>query len=88
MACDCGQLLDVIYDWDRVRPPAALKWFESKWSRRLDPLCFSGVWRFRELLPFAPPEMAVTIGEGQTLLQLAPVVGKYVGISGGQLHLQ
>ena len=29
----------------------------------------SGVWRFRELLPFAPPEKVVTIGEGQTLLQ-------------------
>src|SRR5215475_5667761 len=88
VACKCGQLLDVAYDWDRLEPPKALKWFENKWSRRNEPLCFSGVWRFRELLPFAPPEMAVTIGEGQTLLQLAPAVGKYVGMNGGQLHLQ
>ncbi len=56
--------------------------------RRLEPLCFSGVWRFRELLPFAPAEMAVTIGEGQTLLQHASTVGKFVGLSGGQLYLQ
>lgn len=88
MACKCGRLLDVAYDWDRARPPASLKWFEQKWSRRLEPLSFSGVWRFRELLPFAPPEIAVTIGEGQTLLQHAPAVGKFVGITSGQLHLQ
>jgi len=88
VACDCGHLVDVAYDWNRLRPPTSLKWFENKWSRRHEPLCFSGVWRFRELLPFAPPEMAVTIGEGQTLLQLAPAVGKYVGLDRGQLHLQ
>jgi threonine synthase len=88
VACECGRLLDVIYDWDRLRPPTSLSWFESKWSRRHDPLCFSGVWRFRELLPFAPPEMAVTIGEGQTLLQHATIVGKYVGLNRGQLYLQ
>jgi threonine synthase len=46
------------------------------------------VWRFRELLPFAPPEMAVTIGEGQTLLQHATSVGKFVGLDQGELHLQ
>ncbi|HEY2882641.1 MAG TPA: threonine synthase [Pirellulales bacterium] len=88
MACKCGQLLDVAYDWDSLRPPTSLKWFEGKWSKRLDPLAFSGVWRFRELLPFAPPEMAVTIGEGQTLLQNAGSVAKYVGLDRGQLHLQ
>jgi threonine synthase len=88
VACQCGQLLDVAYDWDRARPPSSLDWFESKWSRRLEPLCFSGVWRFRELLPFAPPEMTVTIGEGQTLLQNAPAVGKFVGLRAGNFHLQ
>lgn len=88
VACRCGRLLDVVYDWDRVRPPKSLKWFEQKWSRRLEPLCFSGVWRFRELLPFATPEQAVTIGEGQTLLQSAPAVGKYIGVNTGRLFLQ
>jgi threonine synthase len=88
VACRCGSLLDVAYDWDRFRPPTSLNWFEGKWSRRMEPLCFSGVWRFRELLPFAPPEMAVTIGEGQTLLQNATMVAKFVGLDRGQLHLQ
>ena len=49
----CGGLLDVGYDWDRLQPPKSLREFEAKWARRTDPLCFSGVWRFRELLPFA-----------------------------------
>ena len=72
VACKaCGSLLDIGYDWSRLRPPTNWKFFEDKWSRRYEPLCFSGVWRFHELLPFAPPEKVVTIGEGQTLLQAA-----------------
>jgi threonine synthase len=65
---DCGGLLDVEYDWDAAEVPKSLAAFEQKWSRRHDPLCLSGVWRFRELFPFAPAEKIVTIGEGQTLL--------------------
>jgi threonine synthase len=81
-------LLDVVYDWSRLPVPASLREFEAKWGRRRDPLCFSGVWRFRELLPFAPPELIVTIGEGQTLLQEADKVGRYVGLNPGRLFLQ
>jgi threonine synthase len=84
----CGDLLDVVYDWDRLPVPRRLSEFEAKWSDRLDPLNFSGVWRFRELLPFAPREMIVTIGEGQTLLQSADKVGQYVGMAPGRLRLQ
>lgn len=89
MACGaCGSLLDVAYDWDRLRPPAGWSFVEDKWSRRRDPLCFSGVWRFRELLPFAPAEQIVTIGEGQTLCLASATVGRYVGLKAGRLHLQ
>ena len=84
----CGSLVDVEYDWNRLAPPKSLQSFEEKWSRRFDPLCFSGVWRFRELLPFAPPEMIVTIGEGQTLLQSADSVAKYIGLKPGRCFLQ
>jgi threonine synthase len=88
-ACpNCGDLLDVVYDWDRLPVPRSLRDFEAKWSDRLDPLAFSGVWRFRELLPFAPPEQVVTIGEGQTLLQTADAVGRFVGMNPGRLKLQ
>jgi threonine synthase len=84
----CGGLMDVAYDWDRVRPPRSLREFEAKWSQRTDPLSFSGVWRFRELLPFAAPESVLTIGEGQTILQRADGVAGYVGLDAGRLFLQ
>ena len=84
----CGGLLDVAYDWDRLQPPKSLAWFESKWSQRSNPLDFSGVWRFRELLPFAPPDKIMTIGEGQTILQQADIVAQYVGMNAGSLFLQ
>ncbi len=88
-SCDtCGALLDVAYDWDALGVPDSLAFFESKWLRRNEPLCRSGVWRFRELLPFAPPEKIVTIGEGQTLLHSSDGVGKYVGMEPGSLYLQ
>ena len=73
----CGDLLDLKYDWDRLPVPRGLSDFEAKWSRRSDPLCFSGVWRFRDLLPFASAENIVTIGEGQTLLQWADRVADF-----------
>lgn len=84
----CGDLVDVVYDWDRLPAPRSLKEFEAKWSRPLDPLAFSGVWRFRELLPFAPADKVVTIGEGRTLLQKADKVGRSVGMDPGRLLLQ
>ncbi len=89
VSCEkCGGLLDVSYDWDRLQPPKQLDWFEQKWSQRHEPLSLSGVWRFRELLPFAPAEQVVTIGEGQTLLQHAKGLNRFVGLAGGQIHLQ
>jgi threonine synthase len=84
----CGGLMDVAYDWERVQPPRSLRDFEAKWADRANPLHFSGVWRFRELLPFVPPEQVLTIGEGQTILQRADAVGSYVGLQPGSLFLQ
>jgi threonine synthase len=89
VACpECGDLLDVAYDWDRLRVPASLQAFQQKWSHRGDPYCFSGVWRFHELLPFVPIEQCVTVGEGQTLLRPSESVAKYTGVNPGQLYLQ
>jgi len=84
----CGNLLDVVYDWDRVRPPKSLSFFEQKWARRDDPLAASGVWRFYELLPFASRTQIVTIGEGQTILQAAPHVARFVGLRPDALFLE
>ncbi len=84
----CGALMDVAYDWERLWRPRALADFESKWAERANPLHFSGVWRFRELLPFAAPDQVLTIGEGQTILQRADAVAGYVGLQPGRLFLQ
>jgi threonine synthase len=84
----CGELLDVVYDWDRAQAPSSLASFEQMWARRHEPLRFSGVWRFHELLPFARPDEVVSVGEGQTLLQRADSVARYVGLEPGRLFLQ
>jgi threonine synthase len=84
----CGGLLDVAYDWNRLPVPKSLKHFESKWAHRSHPLDFSGVWRFRELFPFAPDSAIVTIGEGQTLCQRADAVAAFAGLNAGRLFLQ
>jgi threonine synthase len=85
---NCGDLLDVEYDWNRVPVPRSLREFEAAWGRRNEPLEFSGVWRFRRLLPFAPEDRIVTIGEGQTVLQDSTAVARYCGIDAGRLFLQ
>jgi threonine synthase len=84
----CGGLMDVAYDWERLPPPRSLRDFEAKWAGRSNPLHFSGVWRFRELLPFAEPDKVLTIGEGQTILQRADAVAAHAGMQPGNLFLQ
>src|SRR6516225_12435166 len=84
----CGGPMDVAYDWNRLEPPSSLRDFQAKWSDRSNPLNLSGVWRFRELLPFAEPSQVLTIGEGQTILQRADTLAAYVGMQPGKLYLQ
>lgn len=84
----CGDLLDVRYHWDRIDVPGSLSDFDERWAERDDPLSFSGVWRFRELLAFADRQSIVTLGEGQTILQQADRVAEYAGIKPGRFHLQ
>jgi threonine synthase len=89
----CNGLLDIVYDWSRLALPRNLYFFEHRWSTkgtggegRLD---FSGVWRFRELLPFYRSESdIVTIGEGRTVLQQADILAKHLGMKPGRLLLQ
>ncbi len=85
---ECGDLLDVRYRWDRAEVPDRLAWFERRWAERGDPLAFSGVWRFRELLPWAGRAHVVTLGEGQTILQQADRVAEYADVRPGRFHLQ
>jgi threonine synthase len=84
----CGELLDIEYDWNRLPVLKSLRDFEARWGRRSEPLEFSGVWRFRQLLPFAPDDQIVTIGEGQTILQDSHAVAAWCGMPPGSLFLQ
>jgi threonine synthase len=89
IACpECGDLLDARYRWDQVDVPTSLAALEDRWRERRDPLNFSGVWRFRELLPFAGRDDIITLGEGQTILQQADLVAEYAGVKPGRFHLQ
>lgn len=89
VACPkCGELVDAAYEWDRLPVPASLRALEAQWARRDNPHAFSGVWRFHALLPFAPVEQCVTVGEGQTLLLASEGAAEYAGVRSGRLLLQ
>ena len=84
----CGRLLDAQYNWDKIEVPDKLSSFAKRWSNRSNPLDFSGVWRFRELLNFCDDTNKVTIGEGQTILQQNDAVAEYADVKPGRLYLQ
>ena len=84
----CGELLDIVYNWEKIQTPKKLSDFALRWASRENPLDFSGVWRFRELLDFCPDQYKVTIGEGQTILQQNDNVAQYVNMKPGCLYLQ
>ena len=88
----CGSLLDIAYDWSQCEIPNSLSCFASRWATRgrtaparAD---YSGVWRFRELLPFSQVDQFVTIGEGRTPLQQADALAARTGLKPGCLFLQ
>ncbi|OHB67500.1 MAG: threonine synthase [Planctomycetes bacterium RBG_13_62_9] len=84
----CGDLLDIQYNWDAIALPKNLSDFAKRWANRDKPLDFSGVWRFRELLDFCPDKHKVTIGEGQTILQQNRLIAEQLGMKGDRLFLQ
>lgn len=94
VACTrCGGLLDIRYDWSRLPVPRSLREFEGRWATKGTEAAgradFSGVWRFRELLPFYRTEAdIVTIGEGRTQLQDATLLARQMGMKPGRLLLQ
>ena len=85
---ECDALLDVRYDWDKLPVPSNLAGFDTR-RGGFAPLDFSGVWRFRELLPFYRGERdVVTLGEGRTILQTNDKLAADLGMPPGTLQLQ
>ena len=76
----CGGLLEVHYEWGDCDPEA---WKQTWRTRKMsdDPRDLSGVWRFREMIPFLTPETRiVTLREGNTPLLDAPRAAGYAGL--------
>lgn len=77
---NCGGLLDVTREAATYLDPEQLR---ALWTRRLaslDPRDRSGVWRYRELLPFADNAPIVSLAEGNTPIYDAPVSATYCGL--------
>jgi threonine synthase len=79
----CGGLLEVKYEFDPFDPEE----LRQTWHRRRlsgEPIDRSGVWRFRELIPFVEPgKRIVSLSEGST-----PLVGtRRAGWWAGPIHL-
>ncbi len=85
----CGNLLDIAYDWNKMRLPSD----PTQLGRLKDwPAgglgAVSGVWRFGDLLPFAPEGKRATIGEGHTQLRVSPHTASYTGVKSENFRLQ
>lgn len=78
----CGDLLEIAYPGWKDASPDSLK-LKSTWrERRLSHanVDLSGVWRFRELLPFADDQAVITLREGNTPLYELPQCGRITGV--------
>ena len=86
----CADLLEIVYPtWSRsgakLGSPAApvAQELKSTWKNRrlsLEPIDLSGVWRFRELLPFANDDAVITLREGNTPLYELPQCARISGV--------
>jgi len=76
----CGGLLDVLYEFVEVTPDTLKKiWRERRQSYL--PVDASGVWRYRELIPFVDDlSNLVTLREGNTPIYDAPKSALYAGL--------
>ncbi len=84
----CGGLLEIVRPPENVGEAKALR---AVWEARLssrDARDQSGVWRFRELLPFTDDAPVVSLREGNTPLYDAPRAAGYCGLGALQLKHQ
>ena len=77
---NCEGLLDVTYDFE-IFDPEKIKQIFLKRRSSNSLLDLSGVWRYRELLPFCTDfSKVVSIQEGNTPIYNAPQCAEYVGL--------
>ena len=84
----CDDLLDVAYDWDQTDPDVLKRIFITRRASHA-PLDQSGVWRYREVIPFLEKlDQVVTLFEGNTPLYDAPRSADYAGLKDLRLKHQ
>ena len=78
---DCHDLLDLVYNFPDLDPDELKATFRKR-RQSYYPLDQSGVWRFREFLPFEKGDydLAVTFGEGNNPVVDAPRAAEYIGL--------
>ncbi len=76
--CECGSLLDVIHDTEKLRETVSFKLFDGR--KGAGPPYNSGVWRYKELVLPAEDDIIVTRGEGNTGLYCSEKVSDFTGI--------
>ncbi len=79
---ECGDLMDLEYNLEEIDGEKLKKKVRDRRGSN-HPLDISGVWRFRELLPFQEKDhhLAVTLGEGNAPVLDAPNSSAYIGLS-------
>lgn len=82
----CGDLLEIERTGEIDSSPLKQRWRERRMST--DVKDRSGVWRFREFLPFDDAVEVVSLGEGNTQLYDAPRCAEYCGLETLQLKHQ
>ncbi|HEY6442061.1 MAG TPA: threonine synthase [Candidatus Acidoferrales bacterium] len=84
----CGGTLEISQGFSEIGDAATLR---KRWSARAasrDPRDASGVWRYRELLPFEAAAPFVTLFEGNTPLYHGPRSARYCGLDDLRLKHQ
>ena len=84
----CGGTLEISQNLSEIGDATALR---KRWSARAasrDPRDASGVWRYRELLPFDDAAPFVTLFEGNTPLYHGPRSARYCGLDDLRLKHQ
>ncbi len=75
----CGGLIEAVYDWPQNTSEWKRTWRERRMSNA--PIDQSGVWRYREFIPFLDDYGAVvTLREGNTPLLSGPKAAEYAGL--------
>ena len=78
---DCMDLLDIVNQFNSIDIPELKKKFRQRQTSN-HPLDLSGVWRYREFLPFSEEDYGhvVTLGEGNSPVLEAPRSAEYIGL--------